>query len=178
MSNEEIKNALIEKYCLSQNDASRIAYLADGKYNIALKLVTENENQEGNFYLHNFREWMRMCFKVDIVSMVSWAEDIAKIGREKQKEFLSYGLSIIRECLIRIYGDNTLLRVDGEEKDFVNKFSTRLDGNICKQLSDEFSEAILHIERNGNAKLIFMDLSLKCMRIVKQNVPPIAKAKI
>ena len=167
IADEEIKLALIEKG-VSSNDASRIAYLADGNFNSALKLISEK--QEDNFYLHQFREWMRMCFKVDIVGMVGWVEEIAnaKVGREKQKEFLSYGMNIIRECLAGMYGDKKLLRVDGEELDFVQKLSTKLDGNICKQLSDELNEAILHIERNGSGKIIFMDLSLKCMKIVRQ----------
>jgi len=168
IADEEIKLALIETHNLASNDASRIAYLADGNYNSALKLISEK--QEDNFYLHQFREWMRMCFKVDVVGMVSWVEEIAnaKVGREKQKEFLSYGLNILRECLAGMYGGKKLLRVDGEELDFVQKLSTKLDGNICKQLSDEMNEAILHIERNGSGKIIFTDLSLKCMKIVRQ----------
>ena len=167
IADEEIKLALIEKGIASR-DASRIAYLADGNFNAALKLISEK--QEDNFYLHQFLEWMRMCFKVDIVGIVGWVEEIAnaKVGREKQKEFLSYGLNILRECLAGMYGDKKLLRVDGEELDFVQKLSTRLDGNMCKQLSDELNEAILHIERNGSGKIIFTDLSLKFMRIVKQ----------
>lgn len=168
ISDEEIKLALIEKHNLTSNDAARISYLADGNFNSALKLITEK--QEDNFYLHQFREWMRMCFKVDIVGMVGWVEEIAnaKVGREKQKEFLSYGLNILRECLTGMYGDKKLLRVHGEELDFVQKLSTKLDGNICKQLSDELNEAILHIERNGSGKIIFTDLSLKSMRIVRK----------
>ena len=168
IADEEIKLALMEKHSLASNDASRIAYLADGNFNSALKLISEK--QEDNFYLHQFREWMRMCFKVDVGGIVGWVEEIAnaKVGREKQKEFLSYGLNIIRECLAGMYGDKKLLRVDGEELDFVQKLSTKLDGNICKQLSDELNEAILHIERNGSGKIIFTDLSLKCMKIVRQ----------
>ena len=111
-----------------------------------------------------------MCFKVDIQATVAWVEEIAnaKVGREKQKEFLSYGLNILRECLVSMYGEKELLRVDGEELDFVRKLSTKLNGTICKQLSDELNEAIIHIERNGSGKIIFTDLSLKVMRIVKQ----------
>ncbi len=164
----EIKKALIEKYQLSATDASRITYLADGNYNTAVKLITEK--QEENFYLHQFKEWMRMCFTVNISGIVSWVEEIAnaKVGREKQKEFLSYGMNIIRECLAGMYGDKKLLRVDGEELDFVQKLSTKLDGSMCHRLSDELNEAILHIERNGSGKIIFTDLSLKCIRIVRQ----------
>jgi DNA polymerase-3 subunit delta' len=168
LSDEEIKNALVEKNQLTSADAARIAYLADGNYNAALKLTGENIAE--NLHLNKFREWMRMIFKADVVSLISWVEEIAnsKVGRENQKAFLLYGINIIRECLVGMYGDKKLMRVAGEELDFVQKLSTRLDGNLCKQLSDELNEAIIHIERNGSGKLIFTDLSLKCMRIVKQ----------
>jgi DNA polymerase-3 subunit delta' len=168
VADDEIKLALTEKYQLSQTDTSRITYLADGNYNSAIKLITEK--QEENFYLHQFKEWMRMCFTVNISGIVSWVEEIAnaKVGREKQKEFLSYGINIIRECLVGMYGDKKLLRVDGEELDFVQKLSTKLDGNMCNRLADEMNEAIIHIERNGSGKIIFTDLSLKCIRIVRQ----------
>lgn len=163
----EIKTTLIKRNVLEEN-ATRIAYLADGNLNNALKLIDENKDER--FYFHPFREWMRMCFKSDIVNTLNWIEEIAnsKTGREKQKELLGYGLHVMRECLMVMYGDKTLMRVSGEELDFIQKFSTRLDGNLCKKISDELNEAILHIERNGNAKIIFTDLSLKIMRIVKQ----------
>ena len=167
ISDEEIKNALIEKG-IAANDAARIAYLSDGDYNAAQKLTAENHEEK--YYLHQFREWIRMCFSGKIADVVSWVEEIAnaKVGREKQKGFLCYGMNIIRECLAGIYGDKKLLRVDGEELDFVQKLSTLLDGNTCRKLSDELNEAILHIERNGNGKIIFTDLSLKFMSVYQQ----------
>lgn len=168
ISDEDMKKALIEKNNLSAADAARVAYLADGNYNTALKLTDDKEQENVN--LIKFREWMRMIFKADVISVLSWVEEIAnaKVGRENQKAFLLYGINILRECLVGMYGDKKLLRVDGEELDFVQKLSTRLDGNLCKQLFDEMNEAVIHIERNGSGKLIFTDLSLKCMRIVKQ----------
>lgn len=166
IADEEIKKALVEKNGLSNEVAARVAYLADGNYNAALKLISEGP--EENAHLQKFREWMRMVFKADVVGILSWMEEIAKAGRENQKAFLLYGLNILRECLVGTYGDKKLMRVDGEELDFVQKLSTRLDGNLCKQLADELNEAIIHVERNGSGKLIFTDLSLKCMRIVKQ----------
>lgn len=168
IADEEIKKALMENRRLSAADASKIAYLADGNYNAALNLTEEGPGE--NLHLQKFREWMRMVFKADIVSVIGWVEEIAnaRVGRENQKAFLLYGLNILRECLVGMYGHSKLLRVNGEELDFVQKLSTRLDGDICKQLADELNEAIIHIERNGSGKLIFTDLSLKCMRMVKQ----------
>jgi DNA polymerase-3 subunit delta' len=164
----EIKAGLTDKNLLSFEDAARIAYLADGNYNAALKLISENS--EESLLLQKFREWMRMVFKVDVVGVISWVEEMAssKTGRENQKAFLLYGMNILRECLAGMYGDKKLLRVAGDELVFVQKLSTLLDGNMCQQLSEELNEAIIHIERNGSPKLIFTDLSLKLMRIVKQ----------
>lgn len=167
LSDEEIRTALIENG-IADHVAARIAYLADGNYNAALTYISE---QEEKFHLNSFREWMRFCFRTDVPGVLSWVEEFAKAGREKQKEFLAYSLNSIRECLAVMYTDNKLLRVDGEELDFVQKLASRLDGNMCQKLSDELNEAILHIERNGSAKIIFTDLSLKVMRIVKQTQP-------
>jgi DNA polymerase-3 subunit delta' len=164
LSDENIRHALIEKKNLRADIAARIAYLADGNYHAALAYISE---QNGNVSLNRFREWMRICFRADVAGMLAWVEEFTKCGRETQKAFLSYSMNCIRECLVMIYAGKKLIRVDGEELDFVQKLASRLDGNMCQKLSYELNEAILHIERNGNAKIIFTDLSLKIMRIVK-----------
>lgn len=166
LKDEEIRTALMKKNNLLPEDAAHIAYMADGNYNAALKYVSATE--ERKYHLTSFREWMKMCFRMEMVNVLNWVEDIAKQGRERQKEFLSYSMNIIRECLAGIYADKRIIRAGGEELDFVQKLSTRLDGDTCLKLSEELNEAILQIERNGNAKLIFTDLSLKIMRILKQ----------
>jgi len=168
IGDEDIKKALMERNQFPDTDAARIAYLADGNFNAALRLTGENPEENPN--LQRFREWIRMVFKADVVAIISWVEEIAnsKVGRENQKAFLLYGINIIRECLVGMYGDKKLLRVGGEELDFVEKLSTRLNGNTCKELADEMNEAIIHIERNGSGKLIFTDLSLKCMKTVRK----------
>jgi DNA polymerase-3 subunit delta' len=169
LSNEEMKAALMEKHNLSPSDAARIAYLADGNYRAALKFISAPEEEK--FYLDRFRKWMRICFRAEVTALLDWVEEAAKQGRENQKEFLSYSMNIMRECIAGMYGNEKLLRVEGEELDFIQKLSTRLNGNMCLKISEELNEAFLHIERNGHAKIIFTDLSLKIMRIVKQTQP-------
>ncbi|MFH1004991.1 MAG: hypothetical protein V1781_05800 [Bacteroidota bacterium] len=166
ISDEEMRNTLMEKYNIERNEATRIVYLADGNFNAALKLL--NQRQEENYNLIQFRQLMRICFNNDVIKAINQIEEIAKIGKEKQKSFLHYGLNILRECLIANYGDNSLMRIEGEELEFVKGLSTRIDGTLCKKLIDELNEGIIHIERNGNSKLVFTDLSLKCMKIIKQ----------
>lgn len=166
LSDEEIKTALMKKNNLSATDARQIAYLADGNYNAALKYVSDIEIRK--YHLTTFREWIKMCFRAEVAAVLNWVEDMAKQGRENQKVFLSYSMNILRECLAVMYAEKKIIRASEEELDFVQKLSTRLNGNICLKLSEELNEAILHIERNGNTKLIFTDLSLKIMRMVKQ----------
>ena len=164
ISDEEIQNTLIEKHNLEKNEAIRITYLSDGNYNVALNFL--NQNQESDFI--QFRQWMRICFKNDVIGAVNQAEEIAKISKEKQKGFLIYGLNILRECMIVNYGNNSLIRIEGEELEFVKGLSTMINGNLCKKFVDQLNEAIIHVERNGYSKLIFTDLLLKNMRSIKR----------
>lgn len=170
LSDDSITRALSEGKGVPAEEARRLAILSEGNYNAALKFT--GERKEAVYYLEQFREWMRLCYRADMAGIVGWVEEIAntKTGREKQKEFLAYGLHIVRECLALQYADPALGRTTGEEQEFIRKFSARLNGNTCLQMADELNKGILHIERNGSSKLIFTDISLKILQIIRQPV--------
>ncbi|MFH1321737.1 MAG: hypothetical protein ABII90_13945 [Bacteroidota bacterium] len=109
-----------------------------------------------------------MCFKKDILKIVSWIDDISKIGREKQKTFLAYSLRIVRESLMLNYGDDKLVRLDGEELAFTRNFAPFVNASNCIQLTEELNKAYLHIERNINPKILFLDLSLQICKMLKK----------
>ena len=96
-------------------------------------------------------------------------EAFGQLARENQKNFLEYSLGIFRESLIAQYGQEEMLRVADQEKAFVSKFSqfiARPDKlEFYLQL---FNDAHYHLERNGNPKIIFMDVSGQIMRTLKK----------
>ena len=168
ISDEDMIKALMKRESLSEDEASRIAYLSEGNYNEAQHLI-KNADEE-NFNFVQFRTWMRLCFGKDVLKNIHWVEGIATIGREKQKNFLAYAMSMTRETLMVSYGDASLIRLRGEELEFVKKFSPFIHGENCIQITEELNRAIRDIERNANPKILFTDLSLKLMTLLKQVV--------
>lgn len=168
IADEDMIKALMKRESLSEDEASRIAYLAEGNYNEAQHLIQNAEEENFNFV--QFRTWMRLCFGKDVLKNIHWVEGIATIGREKQKNFLAYAMSMTRETLMVSYGDASLIRLRGEELEFVKKFSPFIHGENCIQITEELNRAIRDIERNANPKILFTDLSLKLMTLLKQAV--------
>jgi len=112
---------------------------------------------------------MRFAWKRDIISVVAWSEEIAQTGREAQKSFILYSLRILRENLMLSMGQlgNKLVFLAGEEALFSENFHPFIRQDNIYNLTDEFSLAHSHIEANGNARIIFLDLGLKVTRLIR-----------
>ncbi len=158
ISDEDLRREITEKFRLPVEEATKVVHIADGNYSEALRLINNDENERFNALM--FPQWMRMCFKRNVSEIMDWVEAISRIGREKQKKFIEYGLRIVRECLMLNYGDAALVRLNGEEHMFANKFAPFINSSNVFELSDELNKAFMHIERNANPKILFMDLSL------------------
>ncbi len=161
---EAVKKALTEKHTMDADTAAQIAFISGGLYTEALKLVKEGDEHLADF--NSFREWMRLCYKNEAGNILKWVEKTAQAGREKQKSFCQYGLRIFRMCLLHNYNANDLIRFKGEELDFLSKFSRFIHHNNAIAIVEAFNEAIFHIERNANPKILFADLSFKLHRLM------------
>ncbi len=165
LSAGEITNALVEKWGQSHAAASSHAHMADGNYLEALRLIRESE--EENFNRDMFIGWMRLCYMKDVLKAQEWTEKMGGIGRERQKNFLQYGLHLLRECLMVNYGTDALVRLEGPERGFVQKFSPFVHENNSLQLISNLEEAHAHIERNANPRILFLDLSLRTIKLLR-----------
>jgi DNA polymerase III subunit delta' len=165
IADADLIQALMNKHQLQEKDATRIAYLADGSYNEA-KLLLIN-SQEESFNFTQFRTWMRICFKRDALAILKWVDEMAGIGRERHKNFLKYGMGIIREALMLNYNNPSLVRLQGDELDFALKFAPFINGNNVELVMDEFNKSLQHVERNANTKILFTDMSLKLFALLK-----------
>jgi DNA polymerase-3 subunit delta' len=165
LKDEEVTAALVQKNSVGEQEAMSIASLADGNYLRALKLL--EEKHEANFNFEHFRNWMRLCFKHDVLGTIDWVDTIATLGRERQKNFLQFGLHIFRQSIAGSYGSEDMIRLQGEELGFAKKFAPFINGKNILKLSEEFNTAHYHIERNANPKILFLDLSFKLFRLIK-----------
>jgi DNA polymerase-3 subunit delta' len=156
---------LQRKHGLEAATADKISLMADGSVAEARKLLGEDAQQD--FYFEAFSEWARFCFKPDIQGILGWVDKMSAIGREKQKYFLMYGLMLFRESILQNYSVNQLSRIIGKEADFKSKFAPFVHHNNVAALTEELEKASYHIERNANAKIVFLDLSLKVVKLLK-----------
>lgn len=165
-SDNDIRNALVNRSGISVQEAKRIVHLADGNYNLAQSLA---KNEIGEVELEQeFLEWMRICFNPfkDVKVMTAWVDKKAKEGRENQKNFLSFCLEASRECLVSNYGNREQLRFDEEAFPGFQKFSAFVTRYNIEEFSEALNKAHYHIERNANPKILFLDLCLKMHSIL------------
>jgi len=146
---------------------SDIAKVANGNILRAIELCENDETSKQN--LENFKTLMRHAWKRDVLSIIEWSEFMATQGRESQKNFLSYSLRLLRENLMLSLGQmpNNLVYLAGEEAEFSVKFHPYITRENIYPLSEEFGLAFSHIEANGYAKAVFLDLALKVTRLIR-----------
>jgi DNA polymerase-3 subunit delta' len=164
--NEEISSYLIDTFKIHKAKADDIAGVANGNIIRAVELCEDEDSAIVN--LDRFKTLMRFAWKRDIVSIIDWSEEMAAIGREPQKSFLSFTLRLLRENLMITLGqkDNNLVFLSGNESEFSSKFHPFITRDNIFQFSDEINKAYAHIEANGNAKIIFLDLGLRITRLI------------
>jgi DNA polymerase-3 subunit delta' len=170
LSENVIKNGLIKNYGLEESVAVKIATQSNGNFNKACDLIYQDS--EDIQFEEWFIFWIRSAFKAKgnkaaIHDLINWSEDIAKTGRETQKQFLQFCLNFFRQALLLNYNASALVYLQPKTDTFkLEKFAPFVhDGNIL-EISDELQDAIYHIERNGNSKIILTDLSIKLTRLL------------
>jgi DNA polymerase-3 subunit delta' len=170
LSEQVITDALIAKENIEPNAALKIAHQAQGNYNKALHLL-KNDDDEYPFEQW-FVTWVRAAFKAKgnaaaIQDLIVWSEQIAGLGRESQKKFLQFCIEMFRQALLLNYQAPSLVYMEPKVEKFkLENFAPFVNGNNINDIFKELSDAMYHIERNGNAKIILTDLSIKLTRLI------------
>ncbi|MBR5604647.1 MAG: DNA polymerase III subunit delta [Bacteroidales bacterium] len=161
-----LKNALMHKFSCDAQHADKVAMMADGNWILASHFM--NEQDDDQIYFRLFQKWMRYCFRFSASELIDFiANDIKTLGREKQKEFLAYGLEMFHNAVLFNNNLSSCILLPDEEKNFLNNFAPFISNNNIDLISELFEESINQIERNGNASLIFMDDSFKIFNYFK-----------
>lgn len=163
---EAITQAMIRNYGLAPEDAKHIAHLCGGNYLQAMEAISLGE--EKKFFLDQFKEMMRNSWARNVKGMKLMADTLAGIGRERQKNFLSYCQHLIRENFIYRFQTPELNYMNTEEAGFAIKFAPFVNERNVFELMEELAKAERHISQNVNAKMVFFDLSLRLTVLIKK----------
>src|SRR5664280_3220956 len=166
-NSSDIKKYLTDRFSIAPDKASDISRVSHGNITRAIELCENEDSSLAN--LERFKSLMRFAWKRDVISIVNWSEEISATGREAQKNFISFSLRLLRENLMLSLDQlkNSLVYLTGDEADFSRKFHPSINQNNIYPLNEELNLVYSHIESNGNAKIIFLDLALKVTRLIR-----------
>ena len=170
LSDSDIATTLVKNESVSENEAVKITHQSEGNYNKALHILNNDSNDL--VFEEWFITWIRAAFKAKgnaavIQDLIGWSDAIAKSGRETQKQFLQYCLQFFRQALLLNYGTPDLVFLETKTNNFkLEKFAPFVHSGNILTIEKEVNDAQYHIERNGNAKIILLDLSIKLTRLL------------
>ena len=161
----DVENALVARYGLSLNDAKVVAQQSAGNWEKAEELLSVSE--EKALYLDLFMQLMRVAYARNIRDMKAWSEQVAALGRERQKRLLDYCQRMIRENFIMNFREEEMIYMSQAERNFSVRFSPYVNERNIYGIMEELSEAQRHIEQNVNGKMVFFDMSLRMIVWIK-----------
>ena len=178
LETETIAQAL-QQNGIDATKALDIARIANGSYLSALKKADESEENQQE--LRDFIALFRDAYTVGVLRdphkkydslkrLRQWSLDMAdsKVGREKQKHFLQYAQQQVRENYIRNLAQPELNYQMEEERAFSANFAPYIHSGNVEAIMNQLDLAERQIEQNGNAKVIFFDLCLQMIVLIKK----------
>ena len=164
--NEAIRQALIERRGIDEDSALRISRRANGNWLAALEeLQADSEN---GLFLDMYKSLMRLAYQRKIKDLRKWSEQMAAMGREKQKRWLSYFLRMTRESFMYNFQEEELNYMTSDEEAFASNFARFINEKNILPISDMANLAIRDIGQNANAKIVFFDLALQMIVLLLQ----------
>ena len=166
LEEEEIAGYLKRRYMLPDVDAHDIAHRAGGS------LLKAEENIQLGEEQRNYFDWfvtlMRKAYGRDVRALKAWSEQVASIGRERQKAFLEYCQRMIRESFIYNFHQPQMSYLNAEEGQFSTRFAPFINERNVFSIAALLEEAQIHVEQNVNPKMVFFDLALRTIVELKQ----------
>ncbi len=117
-------------------------------------------------FFEMFAQLMRLSYNDRHMELLDWAEGVAAMGREAQKRFLAYGVAMLRDNYMLAAGMPSIVRLEGEELAFAEKFSPFIGNHNIETLVGEMERAQSHIAHNGNPKMVLAHFALSVSKSI------------
>ena len=164
--NDSIRQALIERRGIDEESALRISRLANGNWLTAIEEL--QADSEKGLFLDMYKSLMRLAYQRKIKDLRKWSEQMAAMGREKQRRWLTYFLRMSRENFVFNFKEEELNYMTAEEEAFAGNFARFINESNILPFSDLANLAIRDIGQNANAKIVFFDFALQTIVLLLQ----------
>ncbi len=166
IKDEDIAKSLVEKRGVEENVAKRVARASNGSWLQALNIVS-GSGERDEFH-EVFRMLLRQAYAKAVMEMKQWSESVGAWSREKQKRFLEYCLLMTRENFMFNFRESSLCYMTPIEETFASKFSVFINERNIIDFNNIYNTAIRDISRNANGKIVFYDLALKVIILIRR----------
>ncbi len=173
LTEQDVVNELKSRFSIDESEARRYCLQAQGDLNRAAHFAAHDSEDE--FFEDWFVSWVRSAYKAKkdkqvINELIQWSEGMATEGRETQKKFVLYCLELFRQALLENYGANDLVYYQAVKTSFkLENFAPFVHQNNIEDIRDALEEAYFHLERNGNSRLVFTDLSIQLTKLIHRS---------
>jgi DNA polymerase-3 subunit delta' len=167
LAEPEIAQALTERYSLGADVAAELAHTAGGSWARAMHLLDAEDDTR--LYTDLFIRLMRLAYGRKLKELKDWSDEVAKIGRASQREFLTYAQRMTRESFVANFRTPALNYMNSDEAAFTARFAPFVDEHNIMGITELLSDAQRDIEGNVNAKMVFFDLSLRMIILLRQS---------
>ena len=162
---DAVSEFLKEKHQVSDEELLKsLVSRADGDVLKAMQLVLDQGDNNQN--RTDFIQLMRTCYKKEVLPMFDWAEKLSGYTKEAQKNFLLYGLYMVRQAILKNYTNEQLIKASSEEIDFLKNFSRFITGNNVISFMKLFNDSHYALERNAHSKILFTTITFEIMRYI------------
>ena len=162
----DIEQALVERNNIPKEQARQIAATSEGNYREALQL-SENSEEDWQTLL---RDWLNAILKTGPVAQTKWVEEISRLGREKQKQFLRYFNHLLEQAIrVHAMGSGNIVLPENE-RDFALRLNKIAGIHQQQAIIEELDRAAYQIERNANAKILFHALTIRLYHIIQDKI--------
>ena len=165
IENNDLFGYIKAKFNYSDSLVSDAVKLANGNYIKALQVFDSDRENSLNF--DKFTSLMRLCWKRDVIGLMAWCDEVSSLGREQQKNLLAYSQRMIRENYVMNCRVPQLALLTEKEQNFSNNFYSFIHSQNVATITDELNKAQYHIEANANGRVVFLDMALKLIKLIK-----------
>ncbi len=165
IAEEDLLDALKKKHAVSEEVLKSAVKISGGNYVKAEENLMTSEDSA--YQLELFIRIMRLAYSREFQEIFVWVEELAGLGRERQKAFLAYVIRMIRENYLLNKEQGELVRMTAGESEFSKKFFPFINDRNVPAMVQELNEASIHIEANAYARIVFLDFALKLVKLIK-----------
>lgn len=165
LKDQDLLKALKRSFSDAEEKLKNAVHLAEGNYSNALEILSRREESE--YQLEQFIRIMRLAYKREFQEIFDWLEEVSGLGRERQKAFLTYAIRMIRENYLLNMEQQDLVHMSPTETGFSKKFSAFVHERNAPAIIKELEDACMHIEANAYARIVFLDLALSLVKLIR-----------